>query len=177
MDEAAVHLCSLVDVPEGFGEVVVIQVSVAAEHLFDDGLDVGMEMCWEARGLSDPLVLVASRRGEGLVEVGGRHANRRGRTGIANVTGDEGLFDGKRRRSGEGLFVMDLADEPPLNPNNVMRRRDLSRASILKPGVGQARQESAVSQKVVNRSAYRPADIVGHCCSLQMGSPTLRSTS
>lgn len=34
--------------PEGVGEVAVVQVSVAAEHLLDDGLDVLVEVLREA---------------------------------------------------------------------------------------------------------------------------------
>ena len=48
VDETAVQLQMPVDVPEWIVPVAVVQMSIAAEHLLDDGFDVLVEVRWEA---------------------------------------------------------------------------------------------------------------------------------
>lgn len=48
MNKAAVQIAMTTDVPERIGEVIVVEMGVATEHLLDDSLDVGMEMLGEA---------------------------------------------------------------------------------------------------------------------------------
>lgn len=46
--------------------MIVIQVGIASEHLFDDRFDVAMEVGWESAGPAYPIVF---GRGEGLIQV------------------------------------------------------------------------------------------------------------
>lgn len=60
-----------VDVPEGVVPVAVVQVCVAAEHLLDDALDIGVVVGGEAAGLADPVGAADAGEGlERLVEIG-----------------------------------------------------------------------------------------------------------
>ena len=54
--KARVQLQVSVDVPEWVVPVTVVQMSVAAEHLLDDALDIRVVVCWEAARLADPVI-------------------------------------------------------------------------------------------------------------------------
>lgn len=74
---------------------------------------------------------------------------------------------------------MDFAHDPFFNPVDEFGRRYPSSSAIDQPGVGQANKETGPSQyqssssrlRGKTNSAYRPADIVGHVLSLQIGKP------
>lgn len=81
---------------------------------------------------------------------------------------------------------MDLAYDPLLDTVDELGCGDLSCAAVDKPGVGQSvdpgllalpnpRSSRRLPRQIV--STYRPADIVGHVCSLQMGNPFTEFTS
>jgi hypothetical protein len=176
VDKAAVHFSVAAKVPEGIGKVIVVKMRITTKHLLYNGLHIGMVVLRKARRFSNPLILDTSKRGQRLGEVGGRCGDRVRWTRCTNVTRNECVLDRSRGRGGKGLLVVNLAHNPTLNSNDVLRCRDLSRASILEPGVGEARRWSAKFQLEQN-DAYRPADMVGQCCSLQSGRPLLVSTS
>ena len=48
VDEAAVQFQVSIDVPEWVVPVIVVQVSIASEHLLDDALDILVVVLWEA---------------------------------------------------------------------------------------------------------------------------------
>lgn len=56
VDEAAVQLEMAIQVPEWVLVVVVVQVGITSEHLFDDTFDIVMEIQVETRGLANPFV-------------------------------------------------------------------------------------------------------------------------
>lgn len=59
VDEAAVQLEVSIDMPKWMVPVTMIQVSITAEHLLDDGFHVLVVIWWEARCLADPVVVCA----------------------------------------------------------------------------------------------------------------------
>lgn len=65
MDEAHVQNFMLVDVPEWIHPVGVVQMSIAAEHLFHDALAVLVECWWETTRLADPVL--TDSNGSGVV--------------------------------------------------------------------------------------------------------------
>jgi hypothetical protein len=124
VDEAAVQLEVAVDVPERVVPVAVVEVSIAAEHLLDDALDVLVEILWEPGRLANPLGRGASESIHGLVEVGGRSADRSlGRSGsgrdLAVTRSEGGRLDVFGRIRGEDIRVVDLANDPSLYADNV----------------------------------------------------------
>ena len=48
VDEAAVQFQVSIDVPEWVVPVIVVQVSIASEHLLDNALDILVVVLWEA---------------------------------------------------------------------------------------------------------------------------------
>ena len=60
--ETAVQFEMSIDVPEGMVPVAVVQVSVAAEHLLNNGLNILVVIRREARSLADPVVVCACER-------------------------------------------------------------------------------------------------------------------
>jgi len=57
-------------VPERVVPVIMVEVSVATEHLLNDGLDVGEVVRGKAGALADPVVVEACKSVEGGSEVG-----------------------------------------------------------------------------------------------------------
>lgn len=92
MDETAVEFKVSAEVPEWILVVVVIKMSVTAEHLLNDSLYVVVEVLVEARRLSNPFVSDACQLAQRLVE-GGRSCSDRSswsrRVGSVRVTGCE----------------------------------------------------------------------------------------
>lgn len=56
MDEAAVQLQMSAKMPEWIVVVVVVEVSVASEHLLDDTFDIVVEVLMEARAFANPVI-------------------------------------------------------------------------------------------------------------------------
>jgi hypothetical protein len=142
VDKAAVQVGVAAEMPEWVGEVVVVEMGVATEHLLDDGLDIGMVVLREARRLADPFVCHASQSRQWLVETGWRSGDRIGGTRITNITRDEGMVDRSWGSGRECLLIVNLADNPALDSNDVLRGRDLSRAPVLEPGVRETANKS-----------------------------------
>lgn len=166
VDEAHVEDVMLVDVPERVEPMGMVEVGVATEHLLHNTLAVLVESLGEATRLANPLT------------------RRRIRSGIRRSK-CIGFVDGKSLRQPihdflgrEHDWVMDLADNPFLNTVDEFGSRNLGSTTIHEPSVGQARDSlahSAASPCAV--PTYRPADIVGHVVSLQMGRPVAPFTS
>ena len=136
--KARVQLQVSVDVPEWVVPVTVVQMSVAAEHLLDDALDVGVIICWEPARLADPIVPSdAGKGGKRLVEVcwGCGYGWLRGGGGGIAIAGRR---DFARRIRREDDRVVDLAHDPFLYADDVAGGGDFGRAAVLEPGVGQA---------------------------------------
>jgi len=62
MYKATVQLEVSIDVPERVVPVVVVEMSIASEHLLDYALDVLMVMLWEAGRLANPVARYARQR-------------------------------------------------------------------------------------------------------------------
>lgn len=60
MHKATVQFQMAIDMPERIVPVVVVQMSIASEHLFDDALDVLVIVLREARRLANPFILSSS---------------------------------------------------------------------------------------------------------------------
>lgn len=68
--------------------------------------------------------------------------------------------------------VVNLAHYPFFDPVDELRRGDFCCPAIDKPGIGQSTVfflSMGCFQRRVEHSTYRPADIVGHVLSLQIG--------
>lgn len=160
-----------VDVPERVEPVGMIKVSIAAEHLFHDTLAVLVESRREATGLADP-IFPGRVRGVGWGSSKGL-VDSKGVWCVCHLVG------------WEHNRVMDLADDPLLNTVDEFRSRDLRSTSVDQPGISQTmktnqsafgKNHSICSHRDLSK-AYRPADIVGHVASLQIGSPLTAFTS
>ena len=120
--ETAVQLEVSIDVPEGMVPMAVVQVSIAAEHLLDDGFDILVVIRREARSLADPVVVRACERAHRLIDVG-RTSTDRSLTAryVAGVVGARVCCggDGGGRVCGEDMGVVDLADDPALDADYV----------------------------------------------------------
>lgn len=57
MDEAAIQLQMAVDMPERVVPVVVIEMSIATEHLLDNRFAVLLVILWKARCFTDPVFM------------------------------------------------------------------------------------------------------------------------
>lgn len=57
MNEATVQLQVSVDVPEWVVPMVVVEMCIAAKHLFDDAFDILVVLLREAGCLADPVIL------------------------------------------------------------------------------------------------------------------------
>lgn len=166
----------LVEVPERIQPVCMVQVGIAAEHLLHDALAVLVECLGEAAGLSNPLIRRRAVRacwGGGVGGSGGGWSSR----GTDGVSHRGGLRNAIHLLGGEHDWVMDLADDPLLDSVDELRGGNLGGAAVHEPSVGQAIETIAVSPQLrlismyPAKSTYRPADIVGHVFSLQIGRP------
>lgn len=71
-----------VNVPERVVPMVMIQVGITPEHLFDNRFDVCVEVGWETTRFADPcIILCAGQSTKGLSKIGMRLCNWSGRRG------------------------------------------------------------------------------------------------
>ena len=124
----------------------------------------------DARELHQWLIQIGRSGGDGR---GGRGGDGRGIPGGKRATRDGRLGVGRKDPR-----VVDLADDPFLNSDNVRRSRYLRWFAILEPRVGEsARRVSNRGGLRDSQPAYRPADMVGQSISLQTARPRVVSTS
>lgn len=172
--EAHVQDVVLVEVPEWVQPVRVVQVGIATEHLLHDTLAVLVECLGEATGLANPLVCRCATRGRWAGGVGGSGGGCSSTVGISH----RGSFRGAVDLLGwEHDWVVDLADDPLLDAVDELRGGNFGCTAVHQPGVGQPIEVIFVSPQpqiipvYPARPTYRPADIVGHVLSLQIGRP------
>ena len=122
MHKATIQLEMAIDVPEGIVPVAMIQMCIAAEHLLYDALDVLVEVLRKAGRFANPVTVGAREGGQWLVEVcgaGGDGGLRAGGSAGIVARGVGGRGGGRWRFGGEDLGVVDFADDPPLDADNV----------------------------------------------------------
>ena len=153
MHKTRVQFQVSIDVPERVVPVVMIQVCVAAEHLLDDGFDIGVVVGREAGTTAEVLGgrVGAGEGGEGVVE--GGWGERDGVIGVIEVGGGGGGgwgvgvgVAGEEGGAGdlggwvgwEDVRVVDLADDPFLHARDVGWGGDFGGAAVLEPGVCQS---------------------------------------
>ena len=120
MNEATVKFQVSIDMPKGIVPMTMIKMGIASEHLLDDRLDVLLKVEGKPRAFADPLVWVASERVHRLIEVRWRCPNRcGGGRRIRQIRVICGVGDISRRFGWEDGGIVNLADYPSLNPNDV----------------------------------------------------------
>ena len=153
-----------VDVPKGVVPVVVVEMGVAAEHLLDDGLHVGVVGGREAGGAAEVLGgrVGAGEGGEGVLEIGGLEGNGTigggggGRGVWVRVAGDEGRAGDLRRRvGGEDVRVVDFAHDPFLHAGDVGWGGDFGWTAVFEPGVCQSVGGVRLFDREVNLEGVR----------------------
>ena len=138
VNKAAVEFEVSVDMPEWVVPVAVVQVGVASEHLLDDALHILVEILGEIGWLADPVLGATSKSVHRGVQIGRWGTNwclsRAGSAWEITSSKSSGLnvlgWVGR-----EDMRVVDLADNPSLDTNDIGRSGDLGGSAILEPSV------------------------------------------
>lgn len=160
MHKAAVQLQVAIDVPERVVPVAVVKMSIAAEHLLDDALDVLMKVRRKVGWFTNPILGPTSESVHRVVQVGrwggNRHLSGPGSTGDLVVNRREsGGLNVLGCLGGEDMGIMDFADYPSLHTDDVGRSRDLSRPTVFEPGVGEPTGSVEIADKVTAKLTFQ----------------------
>lgn len=114
VDEAHVQHFVAVDVPERIQPVAMVQVGVAAEHLLHDTLAILVEGRRETARLPNPIL--AGKGSQGRIQVSGTGRDWCACWWSRHIARSKGVRRTQDRFCGEHDRVVDLADNPFLNP-------------------------------------------------------------
>lgn len=160
----------LVDMEERILPMAMVEMRIAAKHLLHYPLAILVKCLREATVLSNPVL--ARKCAERRIEVCWSGSDGRPSSRSANVARCVSCSGCIRCFGREHHRIVDLADDPLLHAVDKLRRRDLGSPSVYEPSIRKAMGLlESIYCGIYEVATYRPADMVGHDVSLQIGRP------